>query len=107
MQIEEKYELLESIAGLGGADDVTVPAFEKATGRLVFVHFLAGGYSPETNKVLTAIGKVTGPDRQHILGAGDYQSNAYVVTDALPWGATLRKWVSTLGAPQPPAEHHP
>ncbi len=101
MKIEDKYEVLEAIAGLGGTEDVTVPAWEKSTGRLVFVHILAGGYSTETNMVLTAIGRLPPEHRQHVLGAGDLSGNAYIVTDALPWGATLRDWVNSAYKAEP------
>src|SRR5215467_336186 len=101
MQLEDKYDLLEPLSGLGGAADITVPEWEKSNGRLVFVHVLAGGYSAETNQVLTTLGRLPAEHRQHMLGAGDYAGNAYVVTDALPWGATLRGWVASVSANSP------
>ncbi|HXB72182.1 MAG TPA: hypothetical protein VNY05_28350 [Candidatus Acidoferrales bacterium] len=101
MQIEEKYELLEPIAGLGGTQDVTVPAWERASGRLVFVHVLTGGYAAETSQVLTALGRLAIEHKQHVLGAGDLSGSAYVVTDALPWGASLRTWVASVSGTAP------
>ena len=85
MQIEDKYELLEAVTGLGGTEDITVPAWEKSTGKLAFVHILAGGYNQETKALLISIGTLGPEDRQHVLGAGDYSGSPYVVTDALPW----------------------
>src|SRR3954466_14998958 len=104
MPIEDKYELLEPITGLGGAQDVTIPAWEKASGRLVFVHILSGGYGAETNQVLSLIGKVPPDHKKHVVGAGDLSGSAYVVTDSLPWGATLRAWVASVSGKEPELE---
>jgi hypothetical protein len=107
MQIEEKYELLEVITGTGGAQDVTVPAWERASGRLVFIHVLAGGYGPETNGILSTIPRLPAEHKQHVLGAGDLSGSAYVVTDALPWGASLRTWVASVSGQAQQVERPP
>src|SRR5579864_4541048 len=98
MQLEQKYELLEAINDLSGDRDQTIPAWERSTGKQVFVHLLAGGYSSENNAVLTAVGRLSPEHRQHVLGAGDHLGNAYVITDALPWGVSLRKWIERIQA---------
>jgi hypothetical protein len=103
MQLEQKYELLEAISDLSGDRDQTIPAWERSTGKQVFVHFLAGGYNSLNNAVLTAVGRLSSEHRQHVLGAGDHLGNAYVITDALPWGISLRQWVEQIqGKPQSP-----
>src|SRR5436309_10797445 len=107
MELEEKYNLLETVTGLGGPDDITVPAWEKATGRLAFVHILAGGYNPETKALLISIGALAPEERKHVLAAGDYSGSPYVVTDALPWGSTLRNWLKTAGGKGAPVEQRP
>ena len=104
MQLEQKYELLEAINDLSGDRDQTIPAWERSTGKQVFVHLLAGGYNSDNNAVLTAVGRLSPEHRQHVLGAGDHLGNAYVITDALPWGISLRQWVAKIqGAPAAPA----
>ena len=103
MQLEEKYELLEAVGEISGRDR-TIPAWEKSTGKQVFVHLLAGGYSAENNLVLTAVGRLSAEHRQHVLGAGDHLGNAYVITDALPWGVPLRNWIEKIrGQAEAPA----
>ncbi len=69
MPIEDKYELLEPLTEVGGVQDVTIPAWEKASGRLVFVHILSGGYAAETSQVLSVIGKLPPEHKQHVVGA--------------------------------------
>jgi hypothetical protein len=96
MQLEQKYELLEAVGELTGEQDQTIPAWERSTGKLVFVHFLAGGYKAENNAVLTAVGRLSPEHRQHVLAAGDHAGSAYVITDALPWGVTLRNWITNM-----------
>jgi hypothetical protein len=103
MQLEQKYELLEAVTEISDDRDQTIPAWERSTGKQVFVHLLAGGYSAENNIVLTAVGRLSPEHRQHVLGAGDHIGNAYVITDALPWGMSLRKWIESIYA-KPPAQ---
>ena len=76
MQLEQKYELLEAVGELGGTQDQTIPAWERSSGKLVFVHLLAGGYSAEVNAILTAVGRLPPENRQRVLGAGDYSGTA-------------------------------
>ncbi len=96
MQLEQKYELLEAVGELVGTQDQTIPAWERSSGKLVFVHLLAGGYNGEVNAILTAVGRLPPENRQRVLGAGDYSGTAYVITDALPWGVTLRNWITNM-----------
>jgi hypothetical protein len=96
MQLEQKYELLEAVGELRGEQDQTIPAWERSTGKLVFVHLLAGGYNTENNALLTAVGRLSPEHRQHVLAAGDHAGSAYVITDALPWGMSLRNWITNM-----------
>ena len=59
MYLHEKYQLDDAAADLSGASDRTFTARERASGRRVLIHMLAGGYGGENDGLLRAVGRLS------------------------------------------------
>jgi hypothetical protein len=99
MVFQDKYELL---ALRGGDREIALPGREISSARPVLLHLLAGGYAPENQELLRALGNLSSGQRGHVLDSGDHDGIPYVVTDTLPGNLSLRSWVAAAVVAQPP-----
>jgi len=99
MVFQDKYELL---ALRGGDNEIALPGREISSGRPVLLHLLAGGYAPENQELLRALGNLSSEQRGHVLDSGDHDGIPYVVTDTLPDNLSVRSWVAAGAVAQPP-----
>jgi len=99
MVFRDKYELL---ALRGGDKEIALPGREISSARPVLLHLLAGGYAPENQELLRALGNLSADQRGHVLESGDHDGIPYVVTDTLPDNVSLRSWVAAAVVAQPP-----
>jgi len=93
MVFQDKYELL---ALRGGDNEIALPGREISSGRPVLLHLLAGGYAPENQELLRALGNLSSEQRGHVLDSGDHDGIPYVVTDTLPDNLSVRSWVAAI-----------
>lgn len=103
MVFKDKYELL---ALRGGDREIALPGREICSAKPVLLHLLAGGYAPENQELLRALGNLSADQRGHVLDSGDHDGIPYVVTDTLPGNPSLRSWVAAavVAAPSPKIE---
>jgi hypothetical protein len=104
MVFRDKYELL---AIRGGDLEIALPGREISSARPVLVHLLAGGYAPENQELLRAVGNLSADQRKHVLDTGDHDGIPYVVTDTLPDNLLLRSWVAAAIVEQPRQSREP
>lgn len=100
MIFHDRYELLALRGGDEG--EITLPGREISSGRDVFVHLLATGYTQENRELLATLDKLPAEPRRRVLDQGDHEGIPYVVTEVLTPKLKLREWVAAVMSAAPP-----
>lgn len=96
MSLEAKYKLLKPVIRGAAAFDQLINGQEAATGRPVSIHILAGGSSPENQRLLREIDELPREYKIVFLEIGEQDGNPFIVTDALSGAPPFRKWFASL-----------
>lgn len=75
--------------------DLALNGKELASGRAVTLHLLSAA-ALDNARILKQIEELNPLERAHILEGGTWNGAPYVVTDPLPGGQSLRRWVNSL-----------
>lgn len=75
--------------------DLALSGQEAASGRAITLHLLSAAALDNT-RILKQIEGLAPLERVHVLETGAWNGAPYVVTDALPGGQTLRRWMKSL-----------
>src|SRR5690349_11296477 len=96
MSFDQRFQFTGAVPASVGALDYAIAGRQIADGRPVTVHLLAGGRSPENDRLLQSIASLPPEYKVCFLDSGDFQGTMYVVTDVLAGNPPLREWVAAL-----------
>lgn len=75
--------------------DLTLNGHDTASGRAITLHLLSAA-ALDNNRILEQIQTLPPLERVHILETGTWNGAPFIVTDPLPGGQTLRRWLRSL-----------
>src|SRR2546425_9959467 len=90
MQLDGSYEFLE----LTQHDGIVVSkARDRRSGQLIQIHRFPSSKSVEANQICEKLLRLNDEAQRKVLQYGKEGNSAYFVTEALPAGERLEKWV--------------